>query len=146
MFLVADKSYNELIENFKTHGLATWDTAAMFIMLNSGSFIIPAYLLYLKDSGPKLTKFAVLYCSKLSKLVDPGALHDIHISSAYLSLSFDLIGDIEICCNDINIWYVLLSASGLFSVAFMQPFWASGLYYSLYDTGKSMRINALPSE
>ena len=139
LILVEDKSYTDFVENFKTHGLDTWDTTAMLILLNSGSVISPAYLFYLKDLGPKLTKFASLYCAKLNKLVGSGGLHNMNIIQHYLSLRFPLIGDIEKCCNDINIWYVLLSIFGFLIVAFFQAFWAIGLFWSSLYAGTLMR-------
>ena len=75
MFFVEDKSYNDMVANFKTHGMNTWDIAAMLIMLHSGSLITPAYLFYLKDSAPQISMFASTYCAKLRKLVVSGGLH-----------------------------------------------------------------------
>ena len=79
LLFVENKSYTDFIDGFKTHGLDTWDTAAMLIMLFSGSLISPAYLFFLKDSGPKISKFASVYNAKLHKLVLSGDLHDMHM-------------------------------------------------------------------
>ena len=91
LFFVEDKSYTDMVDTFKSHGLDTWDIAATFILLYSGSFISPAYLLYLKDSGPKITKFASLYCAKLNKLVVSGGLRNMHKIRHYffIELSFN---------------------------------------------------------
>ena len=75
LFLVESKSYTDFIDTFTTLGLDTWDATAMLIMLNSGSLITPAYLFYLKDSGPRISKFASVYSAKLHNLVVSGDLH-----------------------------------------------------------------------
>ena len=79
LVLLEGKSYTDVFKNFKTQGLDTWDTAAMYIMLYCGSVISPAYLFFLKDSGPKISKFASMYSAKLSKLVVSGDLHKMHM-------------------------------------------------------------------
>ena len=80
LFLLEGKSYTDIVNNFKTHGLDTWDTTAMFILLYSGSVIAPAYLFFFKDSGPKISKFASVYCVKLQKLLVSGdLLHKVHM-------------------------------------------------------------------
>ena len=66
------KSLEILFDNFNTFGLEDWDSFAMFILLYSGSIISPAYLFYLKDSGPQISKFVSLFCTQLNKLIVPG--------------------------------------------------------------------------
>ena len=75
IIFVLGKSYQDMYDSLKKHGLESWDMSSMFILLYSGTVLSPAYLFCLKDLAPQIAVFVSLYSAKFKKLVVSGNVH-----------------------------------------------------------------------
>ena len=57
----------------------------------------------------------------------------MHMIRPYLPfLSYPLLGDIDTCCKEIKIWYILLLILGVLIITSLEFFFSFGLFWSLY--------------